>query len=59
MSASPYVSLIIISLSIYYLSISVLFTVVKALRRKENEQEPFDRNRTVFKDWKCPTEKDL
>ena len=59
MSASLYVSLIIISPSIYYLSISVLFTVVKALARKENETEPFDRNRTVFKDWKCPTEKDL
>jgi len=32
--------------------------VVKKLARKENEAAQFDRNQTVFKDWKPPTDKD-
>lgn len=33
--------------------------VVKQLRKKDNEANKFDRNQTVFKDWRAPSDKDL
>ena len=32
---------------------------VKALRRKTADGDKFNRDLTVFKDWKTPTEKDF
>ena len=34
-------------------------TVVKQLALKAGDQNKFDRNQTVFKEWKTPTDKDM
>ena len=38
---------------------ALFVSVAKQLKKKENEEVVFDKNLTVFKDWKPPTEKDL
>lgn len=33
--------------------------IVKQLARKTNEENKFNKNNTVFKDWRTPTDKDF